>query len=157
MQELLDLFISAGPWAWLIFAVFLFALEIFAPGIHFVWFGVSAAVVGGLLLALGDTFTWPLQLSLFTLIAVTSVFVFRRYSDPSATKSDIPELNVRGAQYIGRSVTVAEAIINGRGKVNVDDTVWQANGPDVAAGTRMQVVGVDGVALVVDRPNDDDA
>jgi hypothetical protein len=35
---------------------------------------------------------------------------------------DVPDLNVRGAQYIGRIVAVEDAIVNGRGRVRVGET-----------------------------------
>jgi membrane protein implicated in regulation of membrane protease activity len=62
---------------------------------------------------------------------------------------------VRGAQYIGRRVTVEEAIVSGRGKVRVGDTIWPAQGEDAAKGSLVQVVGVNGTVLVVEREGDD--
>jgi membrane protein implicated in regulation of membrane protease activity len=44
---------------------------------------------------------------------------------------------------------VEEAIENGRGKVRVGDSVWQADGPDVPAGSRVKVTGARGTVLVV--------
>jgi membrane protein implicated in regulation of membrane protease activity len=79
------------------------------------------------------------------------VFLVRRYARPDATLSDLPDLNVRGAQYIGRTVTVEEPIRSGRGKVRVGDTVWQAEGADSAAGSRVRVTSVNGTVLVVER------
>ena len=114
-----------------------------------VWFGVSAAVVG--LLALIAPISWQWQLISFALIALATVFWVRRQSREDSSKSDVPDLNVRGAQYIGRILTVEDAIINGRGKVRVDDTMWSAEGEDAAKGARVKVTGVDGTVLVVVR------
>jgi hypothetical protein len=50
---------------------------------------------------------------------------------------------------VGRVVVVVEAIENGRGKVQVGDTLWPAEGPDTAAGSQVVVTGVKGVVLVV--------
>jgi membrane protein implicated in regulation of membrane protease activity len=61
----------------------------------------------------------------------------------------VPELNIRGSQYVGRTVTVEVAISNGRGKVRVGDTMWTAEGPDTPVGTRVKVTGVNGTVLVV--------
>jgi len=73
----------------------------------------------------------------------------RRYVRPDVSKSDLPDLNERAQQYIGRSLVVVEAIANGRGKVRVGDTFWQAEGPDVPAGTRVKVTGARGTVLLV--------
>ena len=63
--------------------------------------------------------------------------------------SDEPHLNRRGEQYIGRVFTLDVAIVNGQGKVRVDDTTWKVQGDDCPVGTRVRVHGVDGVVLLV--------
>jgi membrane protein implicated in regulation of membrane protease activity len=143
------LFTGLGPWNWFILAVLLFALEAVVPGVHFVWFGVAAVVVG--MLALGVGFAWQWQLILFAAIAVATVFWARRFARPDTTKSDLPDLNVRAAQYIGRIVTVEEPIRGGRGKVRIGDSLWQAEGGDAAAGDRVRVKSTNGTVLVVER------
>jgi membrane protein implicated in regulation of membrane protease activity len=67
-------------------------------------------------------------------------------------KSDLPDLNARSRQYIGRLFVVAEAIDCGRGKVRVGDTLWAAEGADAPVGTRVMVTATRGTALVVERP-----
>lgn len=148
-MSLFNLLSPLGPWNWFILAVLLFALETAIPGIHFLWFGVAAVLVG--LLALATDVAWQWQLIVFALIAVATVFLVRRYARPDATLSDLPDLNMRGAQYIGRTVTVEEAIKGGRGKVRVGDTIWQAEGVDAAVGQRVTVKSVNGTVLVVER------
>ena len=64
-------------------------------------------------------------------ISVLTVFWVRRFVRADAANSDLPDLNVRGQQYVGRSLVVEQAIQNGRGKVRVGDTLWHAEGPDV--------------------------
>lgn len=148
-MSIFSLLSALGPWNWFILAVLLFALETVIPGVHFLWFGVAAVLVG--LLALATDVAWQWQLIVFALIAVATVFLVRRYARPDATHSDLPDLNVRGAQYIGRTVTVEETIKSGRGKVRVGDTIWQAEGADAAAGSRVIVKSVNGTVLVVER------
>jgi len=43
-----------------------------------------------------------------------------------------------------------EPIVNGAGKIKVDDTTWKISGTDMAAGDKVRVVGVDGVVLKVE-------
>ena len=149
MSSLVSLFSSFGPWNWLILGVVLFTLETVVPGVHFLWFGVAAIAVGGLALLTG--ITWPWQLVTFGALAVATVFLVRKFVRPDVTHSDLPDLNVRGQQYIGRSLVVEQAIQNGRGKVRVGDTLWSAEGPDAPAGTRVKVTGARGIVLLVER------
>ena len=104
MQTLSSWLAGFGAWNWFILAVALFALETVVPGVHFIWFGLAAIIVGILGLATG--FVWQWQLIAFALLSVITVFWVRRYAQPNVTKSDLPDLNVRGAQYIGRRVVV---------------------------------------------------
>jgi inner membrane protein len=149
MQSLWGLLYSLGPWNWLILAVVLLTLESLIPGVHFLWFGIAAAVIGVLALVTG--FAWPVQVLAFVLLSVLVVFWVRRYVRPDMTISDLPDLNVRGQQYVGRSLVVEQAIQNGRGKVRVGDGVWAVEGPDAPAGARVTVIGARGPVLVVER------
>jgi membrane protein implicated in regulation of membrane protease activity len=138
-----------GPWNWLIIAALMFGLEAIVPGVHFVWFGVAAVLVGIIGLATGLAWQW--QLVAFALLSIAAVFAARRLARPDSAPSDAPDLNVRGAQYIGRVVTVEEPIRGGRGKVRVGDTLWQAEGSDAPAGTRVKVTGARDTVLLVAR------
>lgn len=149
MQQITNLLSSLGPWTWLILAALLFMLETVVPGVHFLWFGIAAVIVGALAIATG--FGLPWQLVAFALISVATVFWVRRFATPDSAKSDLPDLNVRGAQYIGRTVVVEDAIINGRGKVRVGDTIWGAEGEDAPRGAKVAVTGVNGTLLVVEN------
>ena len=154
MTEFATTFASLGFWSWLILALVLMSLETVVPGVHFLWFGVSALVVGIIIAALqaaglGDLLSLPWQLVIYATIAVVTVFLARSFAKPEMTKSDEPTLNVRGAQYIGKRFVVEDAIVNGRGKIRVGDTLWMAAGEDAPRGTMVEVTGVDGNALVV--------
>jgi hypothetical protein len=138
-----------GPWLWFALAVILFVLESIVPGLHFVWFGLSAVIVG--VIALATPLGWEWQLIAFALIALAAVFWVRQRSREESAKPDVPDLNLRGAQYIGRVVRIEDAIVNGRGKVRVGDTVWVAKGDDGPKGASVKVTGADGTVLVVSR------
>lgn len=148
MSSITNFFWSLGPWNWMFLALALFGLEAVVPGVHFVWFAVAALAVG--LLALGIGIPFAAQLVAFAVLAVASVFIARRYARPDSATSDLPDLNARAAQYIGRVVTVEEPIRGGRGKVRVGDTLWQAEGADIDAGTRVRVKGANGPVLAVE-------
>jgi inner membrane protein len=149
MQNLMDLLYSLGPWNWLIVAVVLLMLETVIPGVHFLWFGIAAAVIGALALSTGIVWQW--QVLAFVLLSVAALFWVKRFARPDVAISDLPDLNVRGQQYVGRSLVVEQAIENGRGRVRVGDTLWSAEGPDAPAGARVRVTGTRGTVLVVER------
>ena len=66
---------SLGAWNWLIAAMLLFILEVVAPGVFLMWFGVAALVVG--LIAMTFDMSLLAQALIFALAAVTSVLVWR--------------------------------------------------------------------------------
>lgn len=149
MTGLVNLLSGFGPWNWFIVGLVLFTLEMILPGVHFLWFGVAAFVTGGFAILTG--ITWPFQLVAFGVFAVATVFSVRRFARPDIAQSDLPDLNVRGQQYVGRSVIVEVPIQNGRGKVRVGDTIWSAEGPDAPVGSRVTVTGARGIVLTVEH------
>jgi membrane protein implicated in regulation of membrane protease activity len=138
-----------GAWNWLIFALILYALEAVVPGVNLIWFGTAALVVG--LLIFGTGITWPWQLVVFAALSICTAFLVRKYARAKTHTSDLPDLNVRGAQYIGREFVVAEPIHGGRGRIRVGDTLWQAEGEDAPVGTRVKVTSVQNTILKVER------
>ncbi len=148
-MRLSEFFWGLGAWNWFIVAVVLFLLETIVPGVHFVWFGLAAAIVG--IAALVVDFAWEWQLIAFAIISCVTVFFVRRYAGPEMAGSDEPDLNLRAEQYVGRVVTVVEAIAGGRGKVRVGDTLWPAQGLDAPQGARVKVTGTHGTVLLVEH------
>ena len=137
-------------WYWWVAAVVFICIEIFAPGAIFLWMGVSAALVGCLLLVL-PSLDWRFQFLVFAVLSVVSAYGWRAYSKRHPPpETDQPALNRRGAQYVGRTFTLAEPIVNGQGKLKVDDTIWKIEGRDLAEGTQVRVIGVEGTILVVE-------
>ena len=132
----------------MILAVVLVVFEMVIPGIHFVWFGVAATVVGVLALATGMDWQW--QLVIFGVLSFVTALVLRRYATPGNVPSDQPGLNKRGSYYVGRVVIVEEAITNGRGRVRLGDTLWAAKGPDLGVGERAKILQLDGTVVVVE-------
>ncbi len=148
MSAVVNFFWNLGPvWNWLLLGALLLGLEVVVPGVHFVWFGFAAGIVAALVLA--TDMPWGWQLVAFAAIAAAFVYAMKGYASPQRIKSDEPDLNVRGQQYVGRVVPVEDAINAGRGKVRIGDTTWTATGPDVPAGASVRITGVEGIVLVV--------
>jgi len=140
-------------WHWLIFAVVLIVLEVFSPGVFFLWMGVAAAVTGLLLLLMPDL-TWQVQFVAFAVLSMGAIVLARLFLKNHPIHTDQPALNRRGEQYVGRTFTLEQPIVNGQGKIRVDDSTWKVHGADCPAGTRVKVDGVDGVVLVVEVLNE---
>lgn len=137
-------------WHWWVLALLLLILEVFAPGVVFLWIGLAAAAVG-LLFYLVPSLDWQSQLLAFAVLGLASVALGRWWLGRHPIQSDEPQLNRRGEQYVGRVFTLDEPITNGVGKVRVDDTTWKIEGPDLPAGEKIRVTAVDGVVLRVER------
>ena len=136
-------------WHWWVFAVVLIVLEIFAPTTVFLWMGVSAGFVGVALWLF--PMGWEYQWLLFAVAAVVSAVAWRVYLTKHPTRTTRPTLNRRGEQLIGRSLTLSEPIIDGVGKVRINDTAWKIAGPDMPKGTRVTIAGVQGTVLRVEK------
>jgi membrane protein implicated in regulation of membrane protease activity len=144
MEELLA---NLGEWTWWIIAVVLGILELLVPGIFFIWLAGAAAIVGAISLVFPVSVT--LQIALFSVLSVTMVMISRRWIGRSPQVSDHPLLNHRAQSYVGRSFALEQAILNGRGKIKIGDTLWLASGPDLPAGSSVRVTGEsDGVLIV---------
>jgi membrane protein implicated in regulation of membrane protease activity len=135
-------------WHWWIFAGLLLILELTITMFFFLWLGIAAAAVG-LILLVFPGLSVETQLVLFAVTSIVAVIVWKKYREARPVKTDQPNLNRRGHQYIGRVFTLEEPIINGDGKVTVDDSTWRVKGPDMPTGATVKVTGIDGVIFSV--------
>jgi membrane protein implicated in regulation of membrane protease activity len=142
-----ELFSHVVHWTWWIIAVVLIVLEMFAPGTFFLWMGASAGIVG-VALFLFPELAWELQLTLFATLSIVAIVLARRYLQKN--KGAHSKLSQRGKRYIGRTVTVAEAIINGLGKVRIEDTLWRVRGRDTVIGQQVKIVAIEGATFEVE-------
>ena len=94
---------------------------------------------------------WQAELVIFAIVSVVSIVAFRKWSDKNPEATDQPSLKRRGDQYVGRTFTLAEPIVNGQGKLYVDDSTWKIEGDDCDTGIQVRVTGVDGVVLRVEQ------
>lgn len=136
-------------WWWFGFALLMLGLEVIVPtGTLFLWWGL-AGVATGLVSLIFPELSWQIQSAGFSLFSVLSVLIWWKWwRNPAPT--DQPFLNQRGAQYQGRVFTLSEPIVNGYGKIHVDDTQWKVQGSDCPVGGKVKVIGVNGVVLIVE-------
>jgi membrane protein implicated in regulation of membrane protease activity len=136
-------------WYWWIFAVLLVIIEILAPSFFALWMAI-AAFMTGLALLLVPEISWQIQLLLFALLSVFSIVMWRHYYLKNPILSDEPNLNRRGEQYIGRLITLQTPIVDGIGKIRLDDSSWKVQGPDCPAGKKVRIVALNNVVFSVE-------
>lgn len=137
-------------WHWFIAATVLITLEmVVLPAVFFLWMGISAGLVGLLLMLIPSLpFMW--QIIIFSVVSVITLVVHKRYLKRNPPVTDEPSLNRRGEQYIGRVFNLQEAIVNGVGKVKVDDSIWKVRGDDMPVGSKVKVTGIDGTVFTIE-------
>lgn len=139
-------------WHWWMLAVSLVIIEILAPTFFALWMAI-AAFITGMVLYLVPSMQWEYQVFLFAILSVVSIVMWRHYYNTHPIATDEPLLNRRGEQYIGRVITLKEPIVDGQGKVQVDDSTWKIEGDDCPAGTKIKVVSVSNVVFQVEKDN----
>ncbi len=117
-------------------------------GPFFLWPAIAAVAIGFLML-LFPSLTVEYQILILAMVSIVSVVIGRVYLGKHPLGSDEPFLNLRGAELVGRTYRVSEAIINGVGRITVDDGSWRVEGPDCSVGTLVKVVGAGTVRLKV--------
>jgi membrane protein implicated in regulation of membrane protease activity len=93
---------------------------------------------------------WEHQALIFAVLAVASVALGRTAFAHTRARASDRHLNRRAESYIGRMFTLEGAIVDGRGRLKVDDTVWLVAGPDLPAGTHVRVTGAENTLLRVE-------
>jgi inner membrane protein len=141
---------TPGWWLWLILGLVLVGLELTTPAeLYLLFFGVAAIVVG-VVSAVGPAQPLWLQVLLFSVLSVAALGLFRR-SLLARLRSRGPERVVDG--LVGETALALEDLpVNGVGKVELRASSWQARNVgknDLSAGQRCTVEWVDGLMLGV--------
>lgn len=140
---------TLGPWAWIVLGLALMGLELVAPGVFLIWLGL-AAVLTGILDWVFDL-SWQAAGLNFALLSVCTVLLGRAITRrPDEEESGPAALNRRGHALIGRVFTLEAPIVDGAGRIRVDDSSWRIIGPALPAGASVRVARVEGATLVVE-------
>ena len=138
-------------YVWWVLALLLIAGEVLLPGYFMLWIGIAAAAMG-LVLMFVPELSFMAQAVVFAVLALISCFVYWRFVRRVLNEpSDQPRLNRRAEQFIGRRYVLDSAIVNGQGKARVGDSLWMVEGPDLPVGATVEVIGVDGATLRVQK------
>jgi membrane protein implicated in regulation of membrane protease activity len=139
----------SAHYGWWLLALILVGAELMVPGFFMLWIGIAATAMGLILLVLPEL-SFLAQTVAFALLALISCYCYWRFVRRIAGgPSDLPLLNRRGEQLIGRRFVLDSAIVNGQGKARVGDSLWMVEGPELPAGAAIDVVAVDGSTLKV--------
>ncbi|NCO02769.1 MAG: NfeD family protein [Alphaproteobacteria bacterium] len=148
----MELFNDMVFWHWFVIAIVLITIEIFT-GSMFVFFVAVAAAIVGVMAWVAPDMPWTAEFIIWSVLSLASVIgwhYYRKAHPPEDT--DQPSLNRRGSQYVGRVFTLDEPIVNGVGKIKVDDSTWKVvSESDMKKGDKVKVSALDGVVLKVEK------
>ena len=137
------IFNELGPWNWMVIGFILLVLEIMVPGVFLLWIGIAALITGAVSLLIWDAgfWVWQTQVVVFLILSLICAYVGKQIVWSHRRDTDQPMLNQRGEQMIGRTATLTEPIREGRGRIQLGDTLWRVSGPDLPIGARVRVTG----------------
>lgn len=89
----------------------------------------------------------------FVLFAATvlGLYFWREYRVQQMDLQSASSPQRAGERYIGQVLVLADGLRDGAGQVKLGKRRWSLRGPNVPAGSRVRVTGVDGSVLIVDR------
>lgn len=135
-------------WAWTVLVGVLGLAEMHLPGSYLGWIALGALLTG----AADAAFDLSLEGQIGVFAAASALSCaggYVVYSRLGRVGRAAALLNRRTLAMVGTRGTVCEAIRNGGGKVQLGDSVWLAEGPDLGVGTPVVVSAVSGTRVVV--------
>ncbi len=136
---------------WLSAGLFMLVLEVVGNTLFFLWFS------GAMLLTALVTWVFgpspAVQGLVFAVATVFALLGWQRFRplQKMEARDAASGLNNRLAGYVGREVALAEAVVNGQGRVRLDDTYWTVLGEDLPAGTHVRITALEGMRFRVER------
>ena len=133
---------------WLTLGGLLLAAEMLGSNGYLLWSGVAGVVTG--LLTWVIPFSWEWQGTVFAVLTLLAAWLWSKWlrKRMRQQRPADAQLNQRGQQLVGRRFTLDSALENGRGHVRVGDSSWPVLADeDLAAGSKVEVVAVEGITL----------
>jgi membrane protein implicated in regulation of membrane protease activity len=146
---MIEFFEAMQFWHWIILAIVLIAGEALGAA-GFLLGAVMAAFELALISYIWPDMSWQKQISLFAVLALLcSVWFWYRFKSFNQ-ETDLPKLNDRAAQLIGREFALTQEMTGGQGKMQVGDTLWRVESEtNLAAGTQVKVTGSREMVLLI--------
>jgi membrane protein implicated in regulation of membrane protease activity len=138
------------PWHWLTVAVVLIVIEMMIGTYFLLWVGFAAASTALIQWMFGVS--WQAQMIVFFILSLASIVAWHYYAKNNPEVDPMPNLNRRGHQHIGRTFNLSQAIVNGVGKINVNDSSWKVEAKeDLGQGEKVRVIDIVGTTLKVEK------
>jgi inner membrane protein len=144
-----DLYATHPFWVWTALAAALLAAEVISGSGWLLWPAASAGVVA-VLAGFAGLQTAP-AIALFAGLTIVTTFLARRYL-PRSLGAHGHDINDNVARLVGHQGRAVGAFRDQHGRVFIDGKEWAAelaDGAELAAGARVEVVGVQGARLRV--------
>lgn len=138
-----------SAWHWASLAIILLVLEILGTAGFLIGTSIAAFLMAAIV-AISPDINWKWQLAIFSTSAVIFSLIYLKRFANFNENTDQPNLNNRAAQLIGKRYTLNEAIVNGQGKIQINDTFWKIScDSDLQASTQIEITDVDSMTLIV--------
>ncbi len=145
-------------WFWLFLGFFLIAAEMFIPSTFIIWFGISA-ILTAILAYFSINIAW--QVLFFSVVAMVFLFFVRSYifspsSDKQKDEGSSP-INDRARRYLGNTVTLKDDLIDGRGRISIEDTSWlcqSKDGSNITKGKKVKIVDISSTVFIIEEINE---
>lgn len=119
-----EFFMNMVYWHWIGLGAILLIFEVLTGTGFVLWTGISAFILG-LLVCVVPTLPIAVQWLIFAVLSLLTAIAWKWFLSRRPIKTDEPVLNRRADQYRGQVFTLQSAIVNGMGKIHVDDTMWR--------------------------------
>ena len=148
---------AVDHWLWWSIGLILITLELILPGVFFLWFAISAAIVGFISLIFEPSTN--IELLLFALFSVPTYIIFLWYDHKRIKSEPTSTLNKKADQFIGHIYALEKPLAQGEySQVKIGHTFWKVTGDcDLEAGTKIKVISTDGIILTVVDAKDGNA
>ncbi len=146
---MIDWIAQINHWHWLAFGLCLLAIELLGTAGYFLWLGLSALIVGVIVVFL--PISWQLQWVTFASVSLITTWLWWRKQLTNDRQSDKHRvLNQKEKQLIGRTSVVDQDVDGGQFRLTLGDTTWTAEcDVELKAGTRVTVIAVEGIVIKV--------
>jgi len=139
-------------WVWGVIGLVLLALEMVTVTFYVMWFGV-AAIILAVLTWLMPGMSVAVQLFLFAILSIGSLFVWRTYYKKTSSDSRIGQAQGEEIGRVGIIIEPVSATQNGRIQFSqgvMGSREWAAVANEaIEAGTQAEVIAVEGNSLRV--------
>ncbi|CAM2874866.1 MULTISPECIES: NfeD family protein [Vibrio] len=147
---MIEFLTQLNHWHWLALGLCLLAVELIGTAGYFLWLGISALIVGVVVVFL--PIGWQLQWMSFASFSLITTWLWWRKQLSTDKEDDAHrELNQKDKQLIGKTSVVEQDVEAGQFRLILGDTTWTAEcDVPLKAGTRVKVIHVDGIVVKVE-------